>query len=212
MSSPLAHPMMPELSSDEASALGFVVSLKSYLAADVEPHVKNEAEALAQPGDDTRAVEQKLEQTHTWRNWALLMRAAQEQMWASGGSAVDRQLNELKEKATDQSGGSVATDANFEVPRYLNRIDTHVMPGSYYEECGDGDVRAGALFDLAAAVYHQGRNGGGLNDVRGHTLAAHIFRTVPRRCAAQHSGNGMHGWPFERCVRQLFSRSRIYRD
>ena len=107
------------------------------------------------------------------------MRAAQEQMWASGGSAVDRQLQELVKKAADQSGGSVATDPDFKVPRYLNRVDTHVMPGSYYEEYSDDDVRAGALFDLAAAIYHQGRNGGGLNDVRGHTIAAHIFERFP---------------------------------
>jgi len=95
------------------------------------------------------------------------MRSAQELMWQAAGKCVDRQQDELNAIAE-------AAPA-FIVPRYLAAADTHMMPGSYYYDPAEGGVRQGALFDKAASLYSQGRQGGQSNDMRGLTIVAHVY-------------------------------------
>jgi SAM-dependent methyltransferase len=54
-----------------------------------------------------------------------------------------------------------------------------MMPGGYAHDRGDGDIRQGALIDRGGAVYMLGRNGGLMNDVRGHTTVQHLFEVYP---------------------------------
>lgn len=65
------------------------------------------------------------------------------------------------------------------VPRYIDAMDIHCMPGNYHAVSRDNDVRQGALFDRAAAIYHMGRNGGFMNDIRGHTVVQHFLHRWP---------------------------------
>jgi len=53
------------------------------------------------------------------------------------------------------------------------------MPGGYADDRGDVDIRQGALIDRGGAVYMVGRNGGLMNDVRGHTTVQHLFEAYP---------------------------------
>jgi ubiquinone/menaquinone biosynthesis C-methylase UbiE len=109
------------------------------------------------------------------------MRSAQELMWQAAGDCVDRQRGTLDELARNAPRiGSVTTDPNFVVPPYLAAHDTHMMPGSYHTDPPDGGVRQGAVFDKAASLYSLGRQGGPMNDMRGHTVVAHLFELYPQ--------------------------------
>ena len=180
-----SHAMMPRSTHDEAARFGYVVALKSYLMRDVEAKlsalVDNKlAPELAVQGRDAikefRAVERSLRTFGGYRSWQSLAVSAQEMMWSTVGACVDRQLPALERQAMQTKKiGSVVADAGFKPPRYLTTVDIHLMPGGYHATRGETDVRQGAVFDKAASIYHMGRNGGELNDVRGHTIVQHLW-------------------------------------
>lgn len=178
------HDMMPGATHDEAARFAHVVGLKNYLMRHLEPKWRTLVDERLAPQMSTngrdakveyRDLERRLSQLGVYRTWQALTVQAQQEMWRSVGECVDRQLPELERRAADQAAGSVRTDAKFAAPRYLSAVDIHLMPGGYAADRGEGDLRQGAVFDKAAALYHMGRNGGELNDVRGHTLVQHYF-------------------------------------
>lgn len=189
-----AHAMMPGTTHDEAARLGFVVSLKQFVFGEVEGRLRQVVDGTLAPAmqaagrePDARVLDRALGTRGAYRAWQRLMVDSQEQMWQAAGECVDRQRGALEARAAEWAGraaagagrGTLTLDPGFEVPRYLRAVDTHLMPGSYYACSSATDVRAGALFDKAAAIYHTGRNGGELNDVRGHTIVQHGFERFP---------------------------------
>ena len=181
------HPMMPESNHDELAEQQFVVALKSFIAAKMDPPLRDRtfataAELRAQTGAEPSLpqLRRRLEREPFYQNWLSTMRSAQELMWQAAGDCVDRQRSLLDESATKASSlGSLTTDPDFVVPRYLAATDTHMMPGSYYVDPADGSVRQGAVYDKAASLYSLGRQGGQMNDMRGHTVVAHLYERFP---------------------------------
>ncbi len=183
------HPMMPGLTHDEMSEQMFVADFKAFIGSDIEPSQRDVVNNKVLPEMTARTgakpashieVGKEMAKEGSYQNWALLTRTAQEMMWDSAGTCVDRQLGDLKALADVKAPkGSLTVDPNFEVPRYIDAVDIHCMPGNYHAVVGENDVRQGALFDRAAAIYHMGRNGGFMNDIRGHTVMAHYFARFP---------------------------------
>lgn len=181
------HEMMPETLHDERARLAFIVDLKGCLdvkagagnARLLHDRVLPRLSSGSDP-DQLQTARREMERELPYQHWQTLMRAAQSLMWDSVGRCVDRQYPELEARARGITGDvPVPHRDDFEVPRYITAVDTHLMPGSYHTQRSDRDLRQGAVFDLAAAIYHRGRNGQGLNDVRGHTLVAHLFVRFP---------------------------------
>ena len=187
MTASQAHPMLAVSNHDELAEQQFVLALKGYIYGQLDPKLEKvitekivpdlESEGQEQPA--FREIRRKLDQHSTYRNWVTMTRAAQELMWQTSGDCVDRQEGELEEIASKATLGSVRVDPEFEVPAYLAAMDTHLMPGSYYTDITDTDVRQGAVFDKGASLYSLGRQGGQLNDMRGHTVVGHLFERFP---------------------------------
>ncbi len=181
------HPLMPVSNHDELAEQQFVVALKTYIATEMDPVIRDltfATEAQLTQSDGKRPslpqIRRRLERQQPYQNWLSAMRAAQELMWQAAGDCVDRQLAEIDELArTAPPLGSLTTDPDFVVPRYLAATDTHMMPGSYHVDPADGGVRQGAVFDKAASLYSLGRQGGQMNDMRGHTIVAHVYERFP---------------------------------
>jgi ubiquinone/menaquinone biosynthesis C-methylase UbiE len=181
------HPMMPESSHDEVAEQHFVIALKTFLAAEMDPVVREMTMATGdqvaqQTGKPAtlQDVRRALEARPLYQNWISAMRSAQELMWQAAGDCVDRQRAALDTLAREAPAlGSLQTDPDFVVPRYLAAQDTHMMPGSYHVDPPDGGVRQGAVFDKAASLYSLGRQGGQMNDMRGNTVVAHVFERFP---------------------------------
>jgi ubiquinone/menaquinone biosynthesis C-methylase UbiE len=184
---PATHEMMPASTHDEEARLGYVVALKQFLMRGLDPRfarLVNErvAPACAKDGEepDFREVERSLRGLGVYRTWQALTFDAQEAMWRHVGACVERQLNDLKARTAQvPQRGSVRITPGFVAPPYLKAVDIHFMPGGYTADRGEGDVFQGAVFDKAAAIYHMGRNGGELNDVRGHTIVQHVYDRFP---------------------------------
>jgi ubiquinone/menaquinone biosynthesis C-methylase UbiE len=180
------HPMLPDVSHDERARLGYIVDLKAYLDQSLAPANLARAQAaereLAASGQapNVQGVRALVEQQVPYQHWMTLVRHAQEMMWDVGIQCVDRQLDALQTRAEAMAGReAVRRVPGFEVPNYISAVDTHLMPGGYHAEASPTDLRQGALFDLIAAVYHRGRNGGQLNDLRGHTVVQHLYERFP---------------------------------
>ena len=187
MPAPRIHPMMPESNHDELAEQQFVVALKTFLASEMDPVIRDatlaaERRIAAETGKrpTLQQVRRALESEQLYQNWLSAMRSAQELMWQAAGDCVDRQRGTLDELARSAPRiGSVQTDPSFVVPPYLAAHDTHMMPGSYHTDPPEGGVRQGAVFDKAASLYSLGRQGGQMNDMRGHTVVAHLFERFP---------------------------------
>jgi SAM-dependent methyltransferase len=181
----MSHPMMPEATHDERAEQYFVRDLKIWLGEHVDPLQRKLVEATsesvpASSGLDIGSLRKKLLEQDVYRSWLSIRRTSQEIMWDAVGSSIDRQLGELTRKAEIEAPrGSVTLDPEFKPPRYIAALDVHMMPGGYANDRGAGDIRQGALIDRGGAVYMLGRNGGLMNDVRGHTTVQHLFEVYP---------------------------------
>lgn len=176
-----AHPMLPTANHDETAQQLFVRDLKVYLAEQIEPHLRPVAEAL-DPGPESNSrvetIYSRLHENETFRAYASLRRTSQELLWDAIGDSVERQKADLEAKAAAAPElGSLTLDPDFKAPEYLADRDVHLMPGGYHDN-SDG-VSQGAVMDRGGAVYMLGRNGGLMNDVRGHTLVQHLYTCYP---------------------------------
>lgn len=181
----MSHPMMPDATHDERAEQYFVRDLKIWIGEQIDPLQRQLVEATSHSvppstGLDIGPLRKKLLEQDVYRSWINVRRASQEMMWDAVGSSIDRQLDELTEKANiEQPRGSLTLNPEFTPPRYIAAMDVHMMPGGYAHDRGDGDIRQGAMIDRGGAVYMLGRNGGLMNDVRGHTTAQHLFEVYP---------------------------------
>jgi ubiquinone/menaquinone biosynthesis C-methylase UbiE len=180
------HPMMPDANHDELAEQKFVLALKIYAFAHVDPLLSEEARAVArkleQDGKPApfREVRRELASKPIYQNWLSTMRTGQEMMWQAAADCVDRQVTDLEERAQQAPAlGSLRVDPDFETPAYLAAADTHMQPGGYDANEGDADVRQGAIYDKAAWLYSLGRQGGELADMRGHVVVQHIMERFP---------------------------------
>lgn len=181
----MSHPMMPQTNHDERAEQYFVRDLKIWMGEEIDPLERQLVEAtcdeIGEPrGLDIGPLRRRLLDQDLYRSWLTFRRAAQEMMWDAVGSSIDRQLDELSSRAKVESPrGSVTLDPSFTPPRYLAALDIHMMPGGYCHDGGEGDIRQGAMIDRGGALYMLGRNGGLMNDVRGHTVVQHLFEKYP---------------------------------
>ncbi|WP_044562165.1 class I SAM-dependent methyltransferase [Azospirillum sp. B4] len=180
----LAHPMIAVPTHDELVEQLFVRDLKLFVGQTLEPAQQKIAAQIVpevaasgsnSPVDDLRHRMQSFESFTTWLS---LKRESQRQLWAAVEDCVERQADQLEAlAAVDAPKGTVTLDADFAAPDYITRGDIHLMPGGNAHD--DGSVLQGAVMDRGGAVYMLGRNGGMLNDLRGHTAMAHLLTVAP---------------------------------
>ena len=181
----MSHPMMPEATHDERAEQYFIRDLKIWLGEQIDPLQRQLVEATSASVPDSDDLDigplrRNLLEHDAYRSWISVRRTSQEMMWDAVGSSIDRQLDSLTAKAAvSEPRGSVTLNPAFTPPRYIAALDVHMMPGGYAHDRGDGDIRQGALIDRGGAVYMLGRNGGLMNDVRGHTTVQHLFEVYP---------------------------------
>lgn len=186
-----AHPMMPQTNHDELARESFLMSMRSYIVQEMDPMDRRLVNEYALPitqkssgfvprsSTDIRRV---LEAQPYHQAWLTLQRLYQDMMWHSIGESVDRQSESLQShyEQRQSAGGSLRLDPNFKVPKYITAFDHHRMSGSYHSEKKADDFRPGAMYDRYSSTYHYWRNGGWMNDGRGHTIASHVISAYPQ--------------------------------
>ena len=183
------HAILPETTHDEQARQQFVRSFKEHLVAHVHPGNRHAYENRVKPAfvrDHGREPENRYEIRDVmvtdphYRVFSSLLRTSQEMMWSASQLPVQRNLNELIEKAkeTGNTGGSLRLDPDLEVPRYHTAVDIHCQPGGYHTEITADDVAPGAIYDRAVFVYAMGQMGPDNADM-GDSTAAWIKENYP---------------------------------
>lgn len=184
------HPEGPEVSNQTLSRLQFLATLRTNLHGELSPARRRACERAAErTGQKTPPSPEDLHSLVKadpyLQLWSSVLRASQDIMWHYIGEEVDKDLPRLVERYKERTCnpvGSVRTDRNLKIPEYLRQADTHRMPGSYFADAGDTDLRAGAIYDIGGAVYQLGignTKGRFLNDSRGNTVVSHLRKYYP---------------------------------
>ncbi len=183
------HGLLPEQTADEAERESCVASMRKYFSTElipgnrelyrtkVLPEFVNEHGREPETGAEVRAT---LGATFYYRASSLIGRATQELLWDTVGESVERQIDKLNAKAKSENGtgGTLTLNPDMEMPKYIEAVDIHVMPGNFHTELGEDDVLAGALYDRGAYVFAYGSRGA-YNDNLGKLVAQLIKERFP---------------------------------
>jgi SAM-dependent methyltransferase len=181
--------MFLEANHDENARDAFVLNLKWHINLDLGPGLKKVYEQKARPafkkkqGRDFKnrhELRKQMLDEEYFQAWASMWRTAQHLMWESAETKIDRQYDDLVDKTTVKGKklGSLKTNSNLTVPRYVDAVDIHEQPGGYGFDMGDGDITAGAFYDAAGGLYGRGQ-GLKMGDSPAHALINFIKSRYP---------------------------------
>jgi ubiquinone/menaquinone biosynthesis C-methylase UbiE len=214
------HAVLPTATHDEFAREEFCSSLRKLFTTNLWPGCRElyEKGLLAvfreRHGRDPQSFDEVfglLRESFYFRGTELLGRTAQEMVWDTVGESIERQLGELnaKAQARRRGGGSLRLNPALKIPRYLQAVDIHVMPGNFHRDRSEDDVFAGALYDRGVYVFSFGGLGA-LNDNYGHAIAEFLQerlpRFKPRRILEIGCGTGMATVP----VAKAFPRAEMH--
>ena len=208
------HSMLPDANHDELARQQFVCSFKEHLVRHVHPgnaviydhRIKPtfEKEHKREPNSRQEVRELMIKDPY-YQLFSSLLRTSQEMLWSASQIPVQRQLPELiaKAKQKSQTIGSLILDPDLQIPKYLQAVDIHCMPGSYHTEVIDDDVASAAVYDRGVFLYAMGQMDSNNSD-RGKSIVVWLKDTypdfIPARildlgCAVGHSTIPYaHGW------------------
>ena len=176
------HPMLPQVSHDEAARFNFLASFNRHLSGALGPgnRIAYETRVLpafrAEHGRDPRhryEIREAMGRDPWHRMWSALKRNSMEMRQHNGRQVVLRQLDSLDAMARqfNEHSGQLELDPAIEQPFYQTAVDIHCQPGGYHGDERPGDVSVGANYDVGIFATTGGQLGG-LNDGGGQAVAA----------------------------------------
>lgn len=183
------HAVLPEATHDEAARQAFLASLRKLFTTELFPGTRKlyetrllpqfEAEHGRRP-ENVKEVEALMDDSFYYRATNLLGRTAQELVWDTVGESIERQLDTLIDNAKPRASdlGTVRVNPDLAIPRYIEAVDIHVMPGNFHTEIAPDDVFAGALYDRGVHVFAFGGLGD-CNDAYGEAIVAYLHDRFP---------------------------------
>lgn len=152
------HGVYPDISHDETARFNFLAQMNRYLSTKVMPGVGEAFDARVEPSFKKREerdfksrheVRKELINDPMWQWWSALRRATMESRQQAGRWVTIRQAEELNGKVRGLTDGDdrLTLDSEFKLPRGVEAIDHHCMPGSYHTELVPGDVTGAANYD-----------------------------------------------------------------
>lgn len=183
----LKHPMKPELTGEEAARGRFVSGIRSFILNDLAGDLRVAYDQRAGPAfarktgrapETSNEVHQALRGDTAFNIYSAMRVQAQKMVWHAAGDVVARDIDRLEEAAERVSAkdGSVSLDPGLEIPKNVDAIEVHLMPGSYTR--GGPSLEAGAVYDQGLAVFSMGLMGANLDDI-GLSMAAYISGKFP---------------------------------
>lgn len=135
-----------------------IVDMRNDLKADYETRVEPALASRGEKPQDWRQIERVMEKEDSFRFYSSVRYNAQEMSFLSVQSAVERALPGMIEIARDAAvrnpaGGSLRTNPNLEIPRYVSALDVHLIPGCFHTEYTSDDVAQGAVVQFGSKVF-----------------------------------------------------------
>ena len=180
MSENINHDLKVDHTRDERARQHFVSGMRSYVLNDLAANLRtlygNKVEPAFERSQgrkpaDGPEVHKAMKGETLFKYYSSLRCNTQEMVWRSVLPAVERESDDLAARATklhqSNSGarGTMTLDGTVQVPRYLEALDVHLMPGSYHEQHRDADVSQGAVYDNGLSVFAMGLLGPNMDDI-----------------------------------------------
>jgi SAM-dependent methyltransferase len=168
---PFPHAMMPLPTHDEHAREDFIVTLKLHMTDHVYPYDEMVYEKKAKPKfvkakgrapKDCDEVHKLMMAEPFTKFWSAIARNLQEMLWDNQGRITEHDLPRLQnfvKRVSNSAKGSLTLDPDFKIPRYIDALDIHCMPGGYQTTLSDDDVFVGAVYDRGAYYYTKGMSG-----------------------------------------------------
>jgi len=182
--------MMPLPTHDEHAREDFIVELKLHMMEHAYPFDELVYEQRAKPKfiKENGRAPKDCDEVHSLmmsdaftQMWSGIARNLQEMLWANEGEIAARDMPRLAQEAKKRHAspkGSLTLDPDFKMPRYVDAVDIHCMPGGYQTSLDDDDLFVGAVYERGAYYYTTGM-GGRLRDGPGKSLVAAVKRFFP---------------------------------
>lgn len=183
----LKHQMAPTPDADSEARRRFVSAMRGFILNDLAADMKAAYDTRAAPAwarehgatpKTSGEAHKALRGDPAFNIYSAMRVQAQRMVWASAGKGVARDMAAMEraEAEVEARPGGYRLDPDFSVPRNVDAIDVHLMPGSYTG--GADSLAAGALYDRGLAVFSMGLMGENLDDI-GLSMAAWIKRKYP---------------------------------
>jgi SAM-dependent methyltransferase len=204
------HEILPGATHDEFAREEFCASLRKFFTTELWPANREVYDLQQLPKfrakhgrepESFREARELMDETFYWRGTNLIGRAAQELLWDTVGESVERQLESLNRKAASVKPrlGSLRLNPAMPMPKYINAVDIHAMPGNFQTELCEDDVLAGALYDRGVYIFSYGGLGP-QNEGLGTTMSGFLKQRYPdfrpRRILDIGCGPGFTTLPF----------------
>lgn len=182
----LTHDLRVKPSCDEHTRQEFVASLRHHIldnmaesmrahyAARIQPTFER---ANGRPPLDGSEVHDAMQEERYFRFYSSIRYNTQEMVFRSVIPVIDRDLDQLNERAR-QAPGSVVLNPDLQVPKNVTNIDVHLAPGSYHSEYQADDVAAGAIYDNGINVFAFDQMGRNVDDI-GFSFANYVLQAFP---------------------------------
>lgn len=182
-----------------------IVDMRDALEADYKGRVEPALAAKGKTPQGWRAIEDVMEREPSFRFYSAMRYNAQEMCFQSVIDPVERSLPAMidvakRAAATRPAGGSLRTDPNFAVPRYVNALDVHLAPGGFASEWTADDIAQGAINTLGGKIFGYAvpgrRNDGAVAQSIGQWLKRRYPDLKPRRILDMGTGTGRNLLPY----------------
>lgn len=204
------HGITPDWSHDDKSRQAFQRTLRENVIRKLSNGSRIMFEKRVQPRfekkhgrpfKDRQEIKAEMRKDSFYQSHLSIQRSAQELMWASVTVSLDRQIDEMRARAkqTGDTLGSMTLDPAMPIPRYIDSLDIHCMPGGYTTDLGDGDIAAGAIYEKGSYIYGSGRSGPN-GDGAGQSIVGYLKRErpdfAPKRILDMGCATGNNTLPF----------------
>ena len=183
----------PQFTRDERSRKAFTSTLRAHVLGAQARGMRQHFDEVVEPEFErahgrkpatSSEVRNVMKNERDFQFFSSIRSCAQEMVFASVIPAVERDMEQLADKAAalradeEGVGGSLTLDPSLEMPDNVTRLDVHLAPGSFHAEFQDDDVSAGAIYDSATRVFAFNQFGVDLNDI-GMTMSNYVRLKYP---------------------------------
>lgn len=181
-----------------------IQDMASELESDFNSRIRPSVERRGGGFDDWRAIDRAMEREASYRFYSSVRYNAQEMCFQSVQPQVERALPAMIEGAREAAalrpaGGTLRLDPSLVVPRYVDALDVHLMPGCFHSEHTADDVAQGAVASLGSRVFtanQSNRSWGGVARVIARWLRTEHPGFAPKRMLDLGTSSGKNLLPY----------------
>lgn len=183
----LQHPMQPTHKAADIARARFVSGLRSFILNDLAHDMQQAYDERVAPkftktngrSPATSAeVHKAMRGDRAFNIYSVCRVHAQNMVWDTVAPVVQRERAHIETEAAKTGAlDNVALDATLEIPRNVDGLEVHLMPGGYVGG-DDYPLETGAIYDQGLAIFSMGLMGQNLDDI-GQSMAAYISNAFP---------------------------------